>query len=124
MKNRIKFCLAAILVLSLLLTGCRKKIETPPEQTAAQPVNVQGEAGSAASDESAVVRLEDDYYDHVDRKILDQVEIPKDSSGWSYFYQLEKDSYEVLEGVLEEAVKKTGNRQSQVPWSRKLRTYI
>ncbi|SET51581.1 M13 family metallopeptidase [Lacrimispora sphenoides] len=114
MKNRIKFCLAAILVLSLLLTGCRKKIETPPEQTAAQPVNVQGEAGSAASDESAVVRLEDDYYDHVDRKILDQVEIPKDSSGWSYFYQLEKDSYEVLEGVLEEAVK---NRKQAKPGS-------
>lgn len=114
MKNRIKFCLAAILVLSLLLTGCRKKIETPPEQTAAQPVNVQGEAGSAASDESAVVRLEDDYYDHVDRQILDQVEIPKDSSGWSYFYQLEKDSYEVLEGVLEEAVK---NRKQAKPGS-------
>ncbi|EXG85286.1 putative metalloendopeptidase [Clostridium sp. ASBs410] len=114
MKNRIKFCLAAILVLSLLLTGCRKKIETPPEQTAAQPVNVQGEAGSAASDESAVVRLEDDYYDHVDRQILDQVEIPKDSSGWSYFYQLEKDSYEVLEGVLEEAVK---NREQAKPGS-------
>lgn len=114
MKNRIKFCLAVILVLSLLLTGCRKKIETPPEQTAAQPVNVQGEAGSAASDESAVVRLEDDYYDHVDRQILDQVEIPKDSSGWSYFYQLEKDSYEVLEGVLEEAVK---NRKQAKPGS-------
>ncbi|MGL6218588.1 MAG: M13-type metalloendopeptidase, partial [Lacrimispora sphenoides] len=114
MKNRIKFCLAAILVLSLLLTGCRKKIETPPEQTAAQPVNVQGEAGSAAADESEVVRLEDDYYDHVDRQILDQVEIPKDSSGWSYFYQLEKDSYEVLEGVLEEAVK---NRKQAKPGS-------
>ncbi|SET48567.1 putative endopeptidase [Lacrimispora sphenoides] len=114
MKNRIKFCLAAVLMLSLLLTGCRKKIETPPEQTAAQPVNVQGEAGSAASDESAVVRLEDDYYDHVDRQILDQVEIPKDSSGWSYFYQLEKDSYEVLEGVLEEAVK---NRKQAKPGS-------
>ncbi len=114
MKNRIKFCLAAILVLSLLLTGCRKKTETPPEQTAAQPVNVQGEAGSAASDESAAVRLEDDYYDHVDRQILDQVEIPKDSSGWSYFYQLEKDSYEVLEGVLEEAVK---NRKQAKPGS-------
>jgi putative endopeptidase len=114
MKNRIKFCLAAVLLLSLLLTGCRKKIETPPEQTAAQPVNVQGEAGSAASDESEVVRLEDDYYDHVDRQILDQVEIPKDSSGWSYFYQLEKDSYEVLEGVLEEAVK---NRKQAKPGS-------
>ncbi|MDR7810726.1 M13 family metallopeptidase [Lacrimispora sp.] len=114
MKNRIKFCLAAILVLSLLLTGCQKKIETPPEQTAAQPVNVQGEAGSAASDESEDVRLEDDYYDYVDRQILDQVEIPKDSSGWSYFYQLEKDSYEVLEGVLEEAVK---NRKQAKPGS-------
>jgi len=105
MKNRIKFCLAAILMLSLLLTGCRKKMETPPEQTAAQPVNVQGEAGSAASDEPEAVRLEDDYYEYVDQHILDQVDIPKDSSGWSYFYQLDKDSYEVLEGVLEEAVK-------------------
>ncbi|WP_312429294.1 M13 family metallopeptidase [Lacrimispora sp.] len=114
MKNRIKFCLAAILMLSLLLTGCRKKIETPPEQTAAQPVNVQGEAGSAAADESDGVRLEDDYYEYVDRQILDQVEIPKDSSGWSYFYKLDKDSYEVLEGVLEDAVK---NRKQAKPGS-------
>ncbi|PJJ29379.1 M13 family metallopeptidase [Lacrimispora celerecrescens] len=114
MKNRIKFCLAAVLMLSLLLTGCRKKMETPPEQTAAQPVNVQGEAGSAAADESEAVRLEDDYYDYVDQQILDQVEIPKDSSGWSYFYQLEKDSYDVLEGVLEDAVK---NRKQAKPGS-------
>ncbi len=119
MKNRIKFCLAAILMLSLLLTGCRKKMETPPEQTAAQPVNVQGEAGSAASDEPEAVRLEDDYYEYVDQHILDQVDIPKDSSGWSYFYQLDKDSYEVLEGVLEEAVKnrnqaKTGSLEQKI----------
>ncbi|WP_313181892.1 M13 family metallopeptidase [Lacrimispora sp.] len=114
MKNRIKFCLAAILMLSLLLTGCRKKAETPPEQTAAQPVNVQGEAGSAAADQSDRVRLEDDYYEYVDQQILDQVEIPKDSSGWSYFYQLDRDSYEVLDGVLEEAVK---NRKQAKPGS-------
>lgn len=117
MKNRIKFCLIAILMMSLLLTGCRKKMETQPEQpeqTAAQPVNVQGEAGSAAADESDGVRLEDDYYDYVNREILNQVEIPHDSSGWSYFYKLEKDSYEVLEGVLEEAVK---NRKHAKPGS-------
>ncbi len=114
MKNRIKFCLAAILMLSLLLTGCRKKAEIPPEQTAAQPVNVQGEAGSAAADQSEAVRLEEDYYDYVNQQILNQVEIPKDSSGWSYFYQLDKDAYEVLDGVLEEAVK---NRKQAKPGS-------
>jgi len=83
-----------------------------PEQTAAQPVNVQGEAGSAAADESDGVRLEDDYYDYVNQEILNQVEIPNDSSGWSYFYKLEKDSYEVLEGVLEDAVKNRKHAKS------------
>lgn len=116
MKNRIKFCLAAIVMLSFLLSGCGKKMETQPEpeQTAAQPVNVQGEAGSAAAENSDGVRLEDDYYDYMNQDILDQVEIPRDSGGWSYFYQLEKESYEVLEGVLEEAVK---NRKEAKPGS-------
>jgi len=102
MKNRIKFCLAAIVMLSFLLSGCGKKMETQPEQTAAQPVNVQGEAGSDPAENAGGVRLEDDYYEYANQDILNQVEIPKDSSGWSYFYQLEKDSFEVLEGVLEE----------------------
>jgi putative endopeptidase len=114
MKNRIKFCLAAIVMLSFLLSGCGKKMETQPEQTAAQPVNVQGEAGSDPAENADGVRLEDDYYEYANQDILNQVEIPKDSSGWSYFYQLEKDSFEVLEGVLEEAVK---NRKEVKPGS-------
>ncbi|WP_312500628.1 M13 family metallopeptidase [Lacrimispora sp.] len=114
MKNRIKFCLAAIVMLSFLLSGCGKKMETQPEQTAAQPVNVQGEAGSDPAENAGGVRLEDDYYEYANQDILNQVEIPKDSSGWSYFYQLEKDSFEVLEGVLEEAVK---NRKEVKPGS-------
>lgn len=107
MKNRINFCLAAIAVLSFLISGCGKKMETQPEQTAAQPANVTGEA-------SGGVRLEDDYYEYVNQHLLDQVEIPKDSSSWSYFYQLDKDAYEVLSEVLNEAVK---DRKASEPGS-------
>lgn len=107
MKNRINFCLAAIAVLSFLISGCGKKMETQPEQTAAQPANVTGEA-------SGGVRLEDDYYEYVNQHLLDQAEIPKDSSSWSYFYQLDKDAYEVLSEVLNEAVK---DRKASEPGS-------
>ncbi len=112
MKHRINFCLAAIVMLSFLISGCGKTKEAQPEQTAAQPANVTGEAKSAPEETSDEGRLEDDYYGYVNRNLLDHTEIPKDSNSWSYFYQLKKESYEVLNEVLNEAVK---NRQEAEP---------
>ncbi len=105
MKSKIKFCLGTIAVLTFLVSGCGKKIETQLEQTEAQPANVTGEAERALKDTTDGVRLEDDYYESVNQNLLDKVEIPKDSSSWSYFYQLDQNAYEVLNEVLEEAVK-------------------
>ncbi|GLC79985.1 M13 family metallopeptidase [Lacrimispora brassicae] len=112
MKNRINFCLAAIMMLSFLISGCGKNKETQPEQTAAQPANVTGEAKSGSGETSDGVGPEDDYYEYVNQHLLAQTEIPKDSSSWSYFYQLDKDSYQVLNEVLNEAVE---NRKEAKP---------
>lgn len=112
MKNRINLCLAAIVMLSFLISGCGKNKETQPEQTAAQPANVTGEAKIGSGETSDGVGPEDDYYEYVNRHLLAQAEIPKDSSSWSYFYQLDKDSYQVLNEVLNEAVE---NRKEAKP---------
>ncbi len=114
MKNRINFCLAAIVMLSFLISGCGKSKEAQPEQTAAQPANVTGEAESAPGETPDGVGLEDDYYEYVNQNLLAQVEIPKDSSSWSYFYKLDKDSYQVLNQVLNETV---NNRKEWAPGS-------
>lgn len=103
MRKRISFFLAAVMIFSFALSGCGKKMETKPEQTAAQPANVQGEASGGEK-----VRLEDDYYGYVNQSILEETEIPVDSNSWSYFYKLDKEAYEVLHEVLNEAVE---NRQ-------------
>lgn len=114
MKKRIKFCAAAIAMMSLLLSGCAKNMEKQPDETAAKPVNVSGEAGKTLEKNPDGVGLKDDYYGYVNQQLLSKVEIPKDSSSWSYFYQLDKDSYEVLQKVLKEAVK---NRKESKPGS-------
>ncbi|MEY8352739.1 M13 family metallopeptidase [Lachnospiraceae bacterium 54-53] len=103
MKKRAGFFLAAAAAAAVVLTGCGRK-EDQPEQTAAYPANVQGEAGTEAGGEQAEPRLEDDYYGYVNSHILEETKIPGDSDSWSCFYELDKESYEVLHAVLNEAV--------------------
>ncbi len=44
MKRKTSLCLAILLMLSFLMSGCKGQKEVQPEETNAQPVNVQGEA--------------------------------------------------------------------------------
>lgn len=107
MKKSISIFMAIVLPLTILLAGCEKRNEIQPEQTAAWPVNVQGEAKNK-------IRLEDDYYESVNQSLLKATKIPEDSNSWSYFYKLDKDAYQVLHEVLSEAVQ---NRQQAMPGS-------
>ncbi|WP_324824624.1 M13 family metallopeptidase [Sinanaerobacter sp. ZZT-01] len=59
--------------------------------------------GKVKVDEN-VIRLEDDYYEYINHDILKEKEVPRDSDSWSYFYQLERNSYEILNKVLKEIV--------------------
>lgn len=114
MKRWIHFFLAIAMVASAL-SGCARGgprqgetgvQKTEQEQTEVQPVNGQGKAGSEEAREGGDrVRLEDDYYDYVNQELLAKTEIPKDSDNWSYFYKLDREAYDVLQGVLDEAVK-------------------
>ena len=108
MKRTISLFLALVLALSFILSGCSKKKEDDPEDTKAQPVNVSGTAESAQTEEEERA-LAKDYYDYVNQKVLSEKEIPKDSNQWSYFYDLDKKSYDILDGVLKSAVNDRAN---------------
>ncbi|WP_242842181.1 M13 family metallopeptidase [Lacrimispora aerotolerans] len=108
MKRTISLFLALVLALSFILSGCSKKKEADPEETKAQPVNVSGTAESAQSEEEERA-LAKDYYDYVNQKVLSEKEIPKDSNQWSYFYDLDRKSYDILDGVLKSAVNDRAN---------------
>ena len=101
-----------VFVLSFVLSGCKGKSEPEPEQTAAKPVNVEGKAEHSTQQSENEVKLQDDYYDYVNGKLLREKEIPKDSNNWSYFYELDKEAYEVLNKTLKEAV---DNRDQEQP---------
>lgn len=109
MKRKTSLCLAILLMLSFLMSGCKGQKEVQPEETNAQPVNVQGEAKGEKEKTGEKAGLADDYYDYVNQKVLEEKEIPKDSNNWSYFYDLDKKAYEVLHETLSEAVKNRGN---------------
>lgn len=114
MKRKTSLCLAILLMLSFLMSGCKGRKEVQPEETNAQPVNVQGEAKRENEQTGGKAELADDYYDYVNQKVLEEKEIPKDSNNWSYFYDLDKKAYEVLHETLSEAVK---NRSDAEPGS-------
>lgn len=112
MKRKTRLCLMLVFVLSFVLSGCKGKSEPEPEQTAAKPVNVEGKAEHSTQQSENEVKLQDDYYDYVNGKLLREKEIPKDSNNWSYFYELDKEAYEVLNKTLKEAV---DNRDQEQP---------
>lgn len=77
---------AGILILAVLAAGCGTK------------------SGNASESDS--VRLQDDYYEYVNHDLLEKKEIPGDSGSWSYFYELQQNTYEALDGILKDAVDK------------------
>ncbi len=95
MKNTVKIfslrawtcVLVCVLSCSLAVTGCKKKGDGQKA--------VQEETGAAMG-----LRLEDDYYEAVNQKLLEGKEIPSDSSGWNWFYQLSRDSELVKEEIV------------------------
>ncbi len=114
MKRKTSLCLALLLMLSFLMSGCRSQKEVLPEETNAQPVNVQGEAKREEKQTGDKVKLADDFYEYVNQKVLKEKEIPKDSNHWSYFYELDKKAYEDLHETLTGTVK---NRSNEAPGS-------
>lgn len=105
MKQLIRRILPVVMVLALALNGCAQKSvpQSEEEQSQAEPANGQGKA---AAQELNNVRLEDDYYDYINGESLKKIQIPGDASGWSQFYKLDKEAYEILNGVLRESVEK------------------
>lgn len=96
MKKRIGLLLGA-LAASVLLGGCGKKTQPAPEPQVMQESEKE-------TDHS--IRMEDDYYDYVNHELLEETQIPADSNNWGYFYQLDQEAYEELNGVLKETVEK------------------
>lgn len=99
-------CLAVCLTLSACAGGSAglKKQETEPETT------VQ-ETEVSALGKKAQTRLEDDYYEAVNREILNKIRIPSDESGWTWFYELGNQAYEKLNQILLDIVKRKDHLQ-------------
>ncbi|MDF2886923.1 MAG: Endothelin-converting enzyme 1, partial [Lacrimispora sp.] len=95
--------LVMMTALTLLLTGCKSKLNPKPEeeQTEARPASGTGKASGG---EANHVRMEDDYYDSVNGQMLSEIKIPGDAGGWSQFYKLDREAYETLNEVLRESV--------------------
>lgn len=47
---------------------------------------------------------EQDYYEYMNRSLLNSKEIPEDSGSWSYFYELSEKAYEDLDVILKETI--------------------
>lgn len=108
MKKGFFRILAAIIALVLMFTGCARKADPPPKEqpTEARPVSGQGKASAG---EAQNVRLEDDYYDYINGQMLAKIQIPGDASGWSQFYKLDREEYDLLDQVLQESVRNRKN---------------
>ena len=105
-RNRvIAACLAAILS---VMSGCASKKEMPPavETTVRETETTAEEAAEDLAEEDRQNRLEDDYYEYVNGTFLNDIDIPSDSSQWSYFYQLDLEAYETLNAILLDTVEK------------------
>ncbi len=94
MKKRISLLLALALIFATALGGCAKKSESAPQPT----------AQSVSRVEITSVRLEDDYYTYINQDVFNRTEIPENSDNWSYFYQLDREAYTVMDGILADAV--------------------
>lgn len=65
-----------------------------------------GDAGSFGDSVKAgtLPSPEQDYYEYINRSLLNSKEIPADSGSWSYFYELSEKAYEDLDAILKETV--------------------
>lgn len=118
-EKKVVLCLAAACLAAVAVTGCGDRRgdgnadivrkaeimeETDKVETAEIIPDTVKTAGKA---ERGAVRPEDDYYSYVNREILAEKQIPADSGGWSYFYELDQKAYEELDGILKEIINHT-----------------
>lgn len=100
-------CLAAASV-AIVTAGCRNKGNMGQEKettlVSREEPDDQNTVKTAGKAEAGSVKPEDDYYNYVNHEILEEKEIPGDSGGWSYFYELDQKAYEGLDGLLKEIV--------------------
>lgn len=54
--------------------------------------------------EAGDIKPEEDFYNYVNYETLKEKQIPEDSNGWSYFYELDQDAYNKLNDILAEIV--------------------
>ena len=110
MKKVFFTILSVMIIMTLAFTGCKSKTgpKSEEEQTQAKPASGTGKASQG---EANHIRLEDDYYDFVNGEMLNNTKIPGDASGWSQFYKLDREAYEILNEVLRESVNNRKNEK-------------
>ncbi len=109
MKKVFFTILSAMIIMTLAFTGC--KVKQTRNGRRADPGKAASGTGKASAGEANHIRLEDDYYDIVNGEMLNNTKIPGDASGWSQFYKLDREAYEILNEVLRESVNNRKNEK-------------
>ncbi len=119
-RRNLRLLLTAIMVINIL-TGC--SAQSTGSSTITQDTAVQQESGAEISDiqtETDTVHptaeeeptdtdlLREDYYEYVNKKLLDATDIPSGEAQWSWFYELGEDAYNVLDETLNEILEDRG----------------
>ncbi|TDR16281.1 M13 family metallopeptidase [Marinicella litoralis] len=96
---------------TLLLTGLTIGLAAcQPNQVKQEPIKPTISSGITLSDMDKSVRPQDDFYQHVNGKWLNEFEIPADKSNFGAFNKLGDESREHVQAIIEE-VSKMDNEQ-------------
>lgn len=115
MKKRMRTVHVLCLAVCLMVSACAwnpadmEKNETEQGESSEETVLLETEA--SAQGKKAQTRPEDDYYEAVNRELLNKVRIPSDESGWTWFYELENQTYEKLNNILLDIVNRENRLQ-------------
>ncbi len=119
-RRNLSLLLTAIMVINIL-GGC--SAQKTDSSAGTQDTAVQQETDAGASDIQAAEEtaaqtaeeelsdtdlLREDYYEYVNKKLLDATDIPAGEVRWSWFYQLGEDAYNILDETLNELLEDRG----------------
>lgn len=99
MNRTVKAACLLALACAVTLCGCKKR-DDGPELSDSRPETEAAQTGASEQP----VRLEDDYYGAVNHDLLEEKEIPGDSYGWNWFYELSRNGEDVQETIVSDAM--------------------
>jgi putative endopeptidase len=105
--NRYLISAISLLIAGSAATSAVQAADMPAAATASAPNVLVSGVDQKNADTS--VRIQDDFYQHVNGTWLKNTEIPADKSGWGAFYELRESSLTQLRTIIEAVAKDPSN---------------